>query len=422
MIAIHRSKLTGILAAACFFAYGGIAGAASVELAAADDVDVNGAKAEAQLWGDRLPSGYSDKLLVMLKDKEGKLQGAFEPSVSGGYNPVLDIAHLHKNNYALLSVGRGNWQADTEYRLIDFTDSGKASEIFSGSDNYGVVQEASLDGDMLSVQLINGEKSRVQLDSAVLEKAGGKGDVDYSGLYSLTAHDMNGDGTDELLTVQKITVGNTAVADVGAVWQLGDDNKWTTGNYTIMLTGAADKQNTINDGADSRTYSVLPRKIVLPGGEATYPAIACRNNTELQNRLNKMLQKERQPYLDKFYSGEADMAFKVLLATDNMLSVQLISGKTEFKHHHVHINMQTGEPVKLGDILDASQKDLLPLLNLLNTNKNVEFTEGLPSEWYIEGDKLFLLQTVCGKEEISGFALGNLHKFIKNNELINSKN
>ena len=420
MTAIH--KLSSVALAACLLGYAAAASAESTQLAAIDGVTAGQQQMQAQLWGDRLPSGYSDRLLVMIKDKNDKLQAACTPSVSGGYNPVLENIKLHKNTYALLAVARSSWQAGTEYRIIDFTDTEKVRELFSDEDNYGVVRTARLDSDRLTVQLGNGETSSVQLDSRLLDKIGSKRQVNYSGLHSLTAYDMDGDGSDELLTVQKITVGGSNVADVGAVWQLGDDDKWTAGDYTIMLAGAEDKQNTINDGAECQSYSVLPRKIVLPGGEATYPVVACHGNIELQNKVNKLLTAESGPYLDKFYSGEADMAFKAVMATDRLLSVQLISGKTAFTHHHVHIDMESGTQVKLSDILDTSQKDLLPLLNLLNTNKNVEFTEGLPREWYVEGDKLFLLLNICGREEVSGFALGNLHKFIKNSELISNKN
>ena len=43
----------------------------------------------AELWGDRLPSGYSEDLLVLLKDERGKLVTAYAPSIKGGYYPIL---------------------------------------------------------------------------------------------------------------------------------------------------------------------------------------------------------------------------------------------------------------------------------------------------------------------------------------------
>ena len=56
---------------------------------------------------------------------------------------------------------------------------------------------------------------------------------------------------------------------------------------------------------------------------------------------------------------------------------------------------------------------MLPLLRLLNNNKNVMIEQRLPAEWYIEGNNLFLQQRICGKDELAGFALRNLDKFIK---------
>ena len=96
-----------------------------------------------------------------------------------------------------------------------------------------------------------------------------------------------------------------------------------------------------------------------------------------------------------------------------LLSLQLISGKSSFVHHNVHLDVETGKFIKIEDILDTKQKDLFKLLNLLNNNKKLDFTKALPKEWYIKEDKLFFLEVVSGKEEVSGFALGNLHKFIK---------
>ena len=49
--------------------------------------------------------------------------------------------------------------------------------------------------------------------------------------------------------------------------------------------------------------------------------------------------------------------------------------------------------------------------------KDVDTTENL----YIEGDNLFLMQRIDGVDQVSGFAMGNLHKFLLKKELLNSK-
>ncbi len=160
--------------------------------------------------------------------------------------------------------------------------------------------------------------------------------------------------------------------------------------------------------------------MVVPGGEATFPIFASRD-VELQNKVNELLNKESKEYLQAFYQGRADMAFKVMRADSKLLSLQLISGKSSFIHHHVNIDPKTGKLIRLDEVLNAKDRDLLPLLNVLNTNKNVVYKDALPEEWYIEGDNLFLMQRVAGADQVSGFAIGNLHKFLLKKELLPQK-
>lgn len=82
--------------------------------------------------------------------------------------------------------------------------------------------------------------------------------------------------------------------------------------------------------------------MVVPGGEATFPVFAGKD-VELQNKMNKLLQDECKDYLEHFYKGEADMAFKVMRADEQILSLQLISGKNSFIHHQLNVNPKTAE-------------------------------------------------------------------------------
>ena len=78
----------------------------------------------------------------------------------------------------------------------------------------------------------------------------------------------------------------------------------------------------------------------------------------------------------------------------------------------MNINPSTGELIKLNQILNYKDPDLMPLLRLLCTNKNMMLEYQPPAEWYIEGKNIFLMQNICGQDEVAGFALGNLHKFV----------
>lgn len=419
--------MINLLAVGSALAMAGTAAAADT-LLAKTALQLDKGSVTAELWGDRLPSGYSEDLLVLLKDERGKLVTAYAPSIKGGYYPILEAVQVkpvdkkaataagsesvseakQAAQQLLVSVGQGDWQAASEFRILDFAERNKVQELFSSADSMGLVSKAYSNEEKLYVTLKDGQQNVANLPEGVSSNR-----IYYGGLYSLTAHDLDGDGQQELLGCQQLLAGNNSVADVGAVWQLDEANKWKYSNITIMTTTPTPKSNTVNDGqeiADGVIGTILPRKIVVPGGEATYPVFVS-NKVELQNEINKTLEVECQEYLSSFYQGKADMAFKVIQANDKLLSIQLISGKTSFIHHYVNIYPQTGKRLRLEQILNTQDPDLLPLLRLLNNNKNI-MIERLPSEWYIEGKNLFLQQRICGKDELAGFALGNLHKFV----------
>ena len=417
--------MINLLAVGSALALAGPAAAADT-LLAKTALQLDKGSVTAELWGDRLPSGYSEDLLVLLKDERGKLVTAYAPSIKGGYYPILEAVQVkpvdkkaatdagsesvseakQAAQQLLVSVGQGDWQAASEFRILDFAERNKVQELFSSADSMGLVSKAYSNEEKLYVTLKDGQQNVVNLPEGVSSNR-----IYYGGLYSLTAHDLDGDGQQELLGAQQLVNGKQNVADVGAVWQLDGEKKWKQSNVTIMTTSPTPKSNTVNDGKEVATGVILPRKMVVPGGEATYPTFVS-HDVELQNKINRLLQSECAEYLDSFYQGKADMAFKVITANEHIISLQLISGKSKFKHHHVNINPSTGELIKLNQILNYKDPDLMPLLRLLCTNKNMMLEYQPPAEWYIEGKNIFLMQNICGQDEVAGFALGNLHKFV----------
>ena len=424
-VGVKSSWKINMLALGCAVAVAGPAAAADT-LLAKTALQLDKGSVTAELWGDRLPSGYSEDLLVLLKDERGKLVTAYAPSIKGGYYPILEAVQVklvdkkaataagsesvseakQAAQQLLVSVGQGDWQAASEFRILDFAERNKVQEFFSSADSMGLVSKAYSNEEKLYVTLKDGQQNVANLPEGVSSNR-----IYYGGLYSLTAHDLDGDGQQELLGAQQLVNGKQNVADVGAVWQLDGEKKWKQSNVTIMTTSPTPKSNTVNDGKEVATGVILPRKMVVPGGEATYPTFVS-HDVELQNKINRLLQSECAEYLDSFYQGKADMAFKVITANEHIISLQLISGKSKFKHHHVNINPSTGELIKLNQILNYKDPDLMPLLRLLCTNKNMMLEYQPPAEWYIEGKNLFLMQNICGQDEVAGFALGNLHKFV----------
>lgn len=410
-------KIKMMLAAAlCSSIIGAVSAGAADTLLATETLQLEQGEATAELWGDRLPNGYANDLLVLVKDKDKKLLTAYAPSIKGGYNSLLYVVRPKDEKWAqlLVSAGQGDWRSTSEYRVLSFKNIKEVSEVFGAADSLGLVTSAQIKNGRLELKLANGTAESVQLDAGLKVKDGA---VTYGGLHSLTPWDIDRDDVDELLGSQRLMQGKTPLADIGAVWKRDKENKkWEILGTTIMTLSPVRSGNTVNDGCELKAGAILPRRIIVRGGEATYPVFAGRD-AELQNKINRELWLANNDFMLRFYAGNADTAFKVMHAGENLLSVQLICGKRSFVHKHVNINPKTGEPVKLSDILNTKDKDLLPLLNVLCTNKKIRFTK-LPKEWYIEGRNLFLLPEVKGQEEIAGFDLGNLHKFIVNKELL----
>ena len=68
--------------------------AAADTLLAQTELQLEKGRVTAELWGDRLPNGYSEDLLVLLKDERGKLVTAFAPSIKGGYHHLLQAVQV----------------------------------------------------------------------------------------------------------------------------------------------------------------------------------------------------------------------------------------------------------------------------------------------------------------------------------------
>ena len=390
---------------------------------------------QAELWGDCLNNGYASDLLVLLK-RDKKVLAAYNPTISGGYNCLLNTVQIKpvKENsqrekktlpqQLLISAAQGDWSVGTEYRILDFANIEKVTELFSGVDSMGIISKAELTGNNLILDFADGQKNEAVLPSGLVDT----GAVYYGGLHSLTADDLDDDGQDELLATQQIKQEDTLLADVGSIWRLtkstNEQNRkdknlkhwqWDKGSITVMTAVPVPKDNVINDGQNNKQGSVLVRKIVIPGGEATYP-IFSSSDIKLTNKVNKLLHKECAKTFPDFFNGTADMAFKVVRNDDLLLTVQLIHGKSRFIHHNVNIDPKTGKQLYLKDILDVKNKELPALLKVLCTNNKMDFSKGIPDEWYIEGNNLFLVQNIDDKEEVAGFALGNLHKYILDNK------
>lgn len=78
---------------------------------------------------------------------------------------------------------------------------------------------------------------------------------------------------------QQLVQKKQPLADVGAIWKQDKKTKeWKQFSLTIMTLAPTPKDNTVNDGKDFAVGTILVRKMVVPGGEATFPVFAGKDS------------------------------------------------------------------------------------------------------------------------------------------------
>lgn len=426
-----------------------------------------GQKIDVNLYGEKLDSGYAYDLLLVLKREDGSVVTGYKPTIKGGYDFKLIPAKIKakdvETEQLVLTAMQGDWRAYSEFRVLDFDNARKVEELFNVADSFGVVTTAGLEGNTVKLKTVRDkELIDMEIDTNILNGvAENRRKVQFGKLYSLTVFDVDEDGKQELLTDQQLYVDKKIIADVGAVWRyigpkpeakaakkpvpevkaksnsvadimkaveetmalLKSEDKaaeetkskamWRQDNMTIMKNNARDKRNTVNCGAFFQGGMIYPVKLIAPNGEATYPQFAMANDYQQKNAWNKLLDKESEEYIRSFVLGRADMAFNVLNADDKIISIQLISGKTSFEHHHVNLVPDRNVKLELSDLLNVKDKKLVELLNVLNKNPKINFDKALTDEWYITDDKLHLMKKVEGAEEYTTVDLADLQKYVK---------
>ena len=243
---MKRSLKISLLAWGCAMAITGTAAAADT-LLAQTELQLEKGRVTAELWGDRLSNGYSEDLLVLLKDERGKLVTAFAPSIKGGYHHLLqavqvkpvvkkgqtdnraqaasirggtatqaDSTKAKTSQQLLISVSQGDWQAPSEFRVLDFANVQKVTELFGSADSMGLVSNAYtknyINEEKLHVILKDGQQNVTALPQGMED-----GKLYYGGMHSLTVQGVGGDGQQELLGTQKLLRGRQSVADVCAI-------------------------------------------------------------------------------------------------------------------------------------------------------------------------------------------------------------
>lgn len=147
------------------------------------------------------------------------------------------------------------------------------------------------------------------------------------------------------------------------------------------------------------------------------------NEPELQNKVNKYFATLAAPYLQQLGHGGCELDYTLTFVGDNFISMVFFGvmdedNKEIFAKLPFNINVQTGEQLAIGDVLNLKDPDLLPVLRLLTKKEQVDFSNGVPTSWYYNGTNIVFCQRNQEGEWLEAVAVVmDLKKFLLKPEL-----
>lgn len=393
------------------------------ELIAKTELNRAGEKITAELWANPIKGGYMNDLTVIFKNEDKHILTAYNPTISGGYNCFLKSVNVigkDADEQLLLSIGNGTWTVPSSYYILDYDKKGNVKEVFGAKENLGLIMNAEPRDKYIDILIKDGEKNEVDINKSLSDVD--KKRLNFDGIYSLVSYDFDNDGIDELFLDQEIRIHRDLLLDVGYMLKYDKDSeKWKESKITLSTNKNVEKNNTINEGLVFGGGMFLPRKIVLPFGEATYPEFS-GESIDADNKVNCILRKEVETYLPQVFAGTVDLGFNVVRADEKLLSVDLISSKKDVRHHYINIEPRTYEVLKLSSVLNLKDNKLIPALNKISAENNLGFKGAIPKEWYILKNNLCLVQrNEEDKDQVISFPLEKLENFLKDKNWLPEK-
>lgn len=404
------------------------------------DTDGNGTEETVELYGGQMvrSSSYQGDLLLLVKNGTGDLLTAYVPSVKGGYAAALAKGSFAgKGEQVILSVGQGNDGESTEYRIIDFADLKAVKEIFTGSDNLGVAASTEYLPDFRSkIVFADGTSSEDKLpgsryfyeqrglyaaDGALL-KSYRRPKIDK--ITSLVAVDTDQDGTVELLSLQNVRGLNQEdlLGKLTGVWSYTKDSGWQLKTQTFY-SGGTNKEDKFHRSYNAKNWRVFSKQAVLNGNSVTYPMFSTLQDADMQNKINRDFSILAAPYLRQLSTGSCELDYTLTFVGDKFISLVFFgvmdeAGKEIFAKIPLNIDVKTGEQLVIGDVLNLQDADLLPVLKVLTKKDQVNFSNGVPANWYYNGTNFVFCQRSEQGEWLETVAAAvDLKKFLLRPEL-----
>lgn len=339
------------------------------------DIDGDGVDEVVDLMGNPVVDGSSfmgDMYLVAREvnaANPSKVKYYYRPRDLGGYNAYLTLADVTGNGWPniIIAAPSGGSGGMVSYRILDVQD-GKMEEIFGPEENKGVSMVGTYLPDYQVKLSFPNLTQDIILDVSNEKEAyrnlnvyNADGSLKDSGLRptiqnlsQLSALDVNGDGMDEVVTLQKV-VGVTNSDSLGVVRTVWDYRAggWQprTVGFQAELYSRPTYVNTDKITGQSG-YEIVSLKVATEDGAVEYPHFQ-KLDGKLAWKLNHGIEAFVRNHLkDLGIGSRLNLDYDVKYSGQNYASIMLLGLLTERDRSTAitrcfNFNVKTGEEVPL---------------------------------------------------------------------------
>ncbi len=382
------------------------------------DIDGDGVDEVVDLMGNPVVDGSSfmgDMYLVAREvnaANPSKVKYYYRPRDLGGYNAYLTLADVTGNGWPniIIAAPSGGSGGMVSYRILDVQD-GRMEEIFGPEENKGVAMvgtylpeyQVKLSFPNLTQDIIldvSNEKEayrnlNVYNADGSLKDSGLRPTI--QNLSQLSALDVNGDGMDEVVTLQKV-VGVTNSDPLGVVRTVWDYRAggWQprTVGFQAELYSRPTYVNTDKITGQSG-YEIVSLKVATEDGAVEYPHFQ-KLDGKLAWKLNHGIEAFVRNHLkDLGIGSRLNLDYDVKYSGQNYASIMLLGLLTERDRSTAitrcfNFNVKTGEEVPLKAMVKPWGK-FWKMVAKETAETGQTLTPKDVTSYYFDGDALGLL-------------------------------
>ncbi|WP_289048950.1 hypothetical protein [uncultured Acidaminococcus sp.] len=382
------------------------------------DIDGDGVDEVVDLMGNPVVDGSSfmgDMYLVAREvnaANPSKVKYYYRPRDLGGYNAYLTLADVTGNGWPniVIAAPSGGSGGMVSYRILDVQD-GRMEEIFGPEENKGVAMvgtylpeyQVKLSFPNLTQDIIldvSNEKEayrnlNVYNADGSLKDSGLRPTI--QNLSQLSALDVNGDGMDEVVTLQKV-VGVTNSDPLGVVRTVWDYRAggWQprTVGFQAELYSRPTYVNTDKITGQSG-YEIVSLKVATEDGAVEYPHFQ-KLDGKLAWKLNHGVEAFVRNHLkDLGIGSRLNLDYDVKYSGQNYASIMLLGLLTERDRSTAitrcfNFNVKTGEEVPLKAMVKPWGK-FWKMVAKETAETGQTLTPKDVTSYYFDGDALGLL-------------------------------